>query len=101
MIAGSLNPPEFSVYLVRAMSYLVFVDHLASRHVFICDCGRQCGKDSLGPLKFSQEGKSRAWHSSGEVIKGSTGNEVRTASKETFKKLGLGGDRSVCSGIWY
>ena len=68
-----------------------------SRHVFVCDCGSQCGKDSLGPLKFSQEGKSGAWHSSGEVIKGSTGSKVRTASKETFKKFGLGGDRSVCS----
>ena len=58
------------------------------------------GRALFRPLRFSQEGKSRASYSSGEVIKGLMGDEVRTESKDTFQKFGLGDDRSVCSGMW-
>ena len=47
-------------------------------------------------LMFGQEGKLEA-ASSGEARKGN--EEVRRRRRDTFKKLGLGGDRSVLAGM--
>ena len=77
------------------------VDRLASLTLLFCDCSSQFGKD-IWPLKCSQEGKIRGWCSSGELIKGSMGNEeVRTVIRGTFEKFGLGEDRSMSSGLWF
>lgn len=87
------------MYWVRLCPSWCSVDHLASL-TLMCDCGSQCEKH-ICTLKCSHEGNIRSGCFSGELIKGSMGNEeVRTVSRATFKKFGLGGDRSVCSGIW-
>ena len=99
VVSPDCKDTEFPMYLVRGVSSLGISRQAGLSGHLICDHSSYREKD-VWPLICSQEGKLEAGRS-GEVIKGSVGNEgVRTGSTDTSKEFGLSGERSVLAEIW-